>query len=59
MFDLNLSIQQAEMLYLFLRLPGAAAHALEQQKYGWRYYPFFANGLELNNYPDGKMPDSF
>ncbi|MGR6034423.1 MAG: citryl-CoA lyase [Candidatus Nitrosoglobus sp.] len=51
MVDLNFSIQQGEMLYLFLRLPGAAAHALEQQKYGWRRYPLFADSLELNNHP--------
>ena len=31
-FDLGLVPEQAEMLYLLLRLPGAAAHALEQRK---------------------------
>ncbi|ADE14553.1 conserved hypothetical protein [Nitrosococcus halophilus Nc 4] len=51
MIDLDFSIQQGEMLYLLLRLPGAAAHALEQQEYGWRRYPFFANGLKLSTEP--------
>ncbi|BAW80310.1 citrate synthase [Candidatus Nitrosoglobus terrae] len=49
MIDLGFSIPQGEMLYLLLRLPGAAVHALEQEKYGWRRYPFFAAGLELEN----------
>ena len=34
--DLELSPQQGEMLYLLLRLPGAAVHSLEQQEFGWR-----------------------
>ncbi len=51
MVDLELTDQQGEMLYLFLRLPGAVAHALEQQGYGWRRYPFFADGLILENDP--------
>lgn len=46
--DLEFSPQQAEMIYLILRLPGAAVHALEQEKLGWRKYPFFANGFKLN-----------
>lgn len=44
--DLHLSSEQAEMLYLILRLPGAAVHAMEQKRYGWRRYPFYAEGLE-------------
>lgn len=44
---LGLAPDQAEMLYLMLRLPGAAAHALEQKAFGWRHYPFFKDGLEL------------
>ena len=32
-----------------LRLPGAAAHALEQQRQGFRQFPFFA--LDLQNDP--------
>ena len=51
LIDLAFSPEQGEMLYLLLRLPGAAAHALEQQEYGWRCYPFFAKGLELKNDP--------
>ena len=46
--DLDFSPEQAEMLYLLLRLPGAAVHALEQEKLGWRKYPFFADGFKLN-----------
>ena len=46
--DLDFSPDQAEMIYLILRLPGAAVHALEQEKLGWRKYPFFANGFKLN-----------
>lgn len=44
--DLGLTPDQAEMLYLVLRLPGAAVHALEQKEYGWRKYPFFRNNLK-------------
>ena len=49
--DLDFAPEQAEIIYLFLRLPGAAAHALEQEKLGFRRYPFFANGLTLINDP--------
>ena len=49
--DLGLGTRQGEMLYLLLRLPGAAVHALEQEHYGWRRYPFFADGLHLVNDP--------
>jgi citrate synthase len=49
--DLQFDGQQAELLYLLLRLPGAAAHALEQHRRGWRDYPFHANGLVLTNDP--------
>lgn len=44
--DLGCTPPQGEMLYLLLRLPGAAAHALEQEEYGWRRYPFFGSSLE-------------
>lgn len=54
MVDLGFETQEAEMLYLLLRLPGAAVHALEQQEYGWRRYPFFANGLVLEDDPGPK-----
>jgi citrate synthase len=51
LIDLGFSPRQGEMLYLLLRLPGAAAHALEQMDQGWRRYPFFANGLVLVDDP--------
>jgi citrate synthase len=50
--DLDMDRDQAEMLFLMLRLPGAAAHALEQREYGVAKYPFFANGLTLLENPD-------
>lgn len=50
--DLEMSPAQAEMLYLFLRLPGAAVHALEQRQSGWRKYPFFADDVEIINEPE-------
>lgn len=49
--DLGLSTKQAEMLYLFLRLPGAAVHALEQEEYGWRRFPFFSDAVHLIDDP--------
>lgn len=39
--DLSFSAVQAEMIHLLLRLPGAAAHALEQQEYGHKKFPFY------------------
>ena len=44
--DLGFAPEQGEMLYLLLRLPGAAAHALEQKEYGHKKFPFFALELE-------------
>lgn len=44
--DLGFNEAQAEILYLMLRLPGAAAHSLEQESNGWRKYPFFGNALK-------------
>ncbi len=49
--DLELKPEQGEMLYLLLRLPGAAAHAMEQRVFGWLSYPFWRDGLELTNDP--------
>jgi len=46
-FDLGFEPEQAEMLFLLLRLPGAAVHALEQEKLGWRKYPFFSKGFKV------------
>jgi citrate synthase len=44
--DLDLLPEQGEMLFLLLRLPGAAAHALEQRESGHKRFPFYA--LELD-----------
>lgn len=53
--ELQLNPDQAEMLFLLLRLPGAAVHALEQEQLGWRRYPFFSDGLKLQEYhPTGE-----
>jgi citrate synthase len=50
-FDLEFTAQQAEMLFLLFRLPGAAVHALEQQDKGWRKFPFVGNMIHLDNDP--------
>jgi citrate synthase len=47
--DLGFDADQGEMLFLLLRLPGAAAHALEQKGLGYRKFPFFK--VELENDP--------
>lgn len=52
MADLDLTPEQGEMLYLLLRLPGAAAHALEQKQISHRNFPFFA--LELADQTGGE-----
>jgi citrate synthase len=51
MFDLGLSAKQAEMLFLILRLPGAAIHALEQEQLGWKKFPFFGQNTILTDDP--------
>jgi citrate synthase len=38
--DLGFTAEQGEMLHLLLRLPGAAAHAVEQRQYGYKKFPF-------------------
>lgn len=48
--DIGFTPAEAEMLTLLLRLPGAAAHALEQGQRGYRQFPFF--DIELENDPD-------
>lgn len=48
--DLGFTAEQGEMLHLLLRLPGAAAHALEQRRYGHKKFPFFALEAEA---PEG------
>jgi len=57
LFALGFEPEQAEILFLLLRLPGAAAHALEQEKMGWSRYPFFSDGLTLTNDP-GPVADN-
>lgn len=52
--DIGFDCEQAEMLYLFMRLPGAAAHSLEQKKLGWKKYPFFGPDLKITNDPGEK-----
>ncbi|MES2016363.1 MAG: citryl-CoA lyase [Pseudomonadota bacterium] len=49
LLDLGFDPAAGEMLTLMLRLPGAAAHALEQQRLGFRQFPFFS--LDLGNDP--------
>lgn len=44
--DLGFTAQQGEMLFLLLRLPGAAAHALEQGQAGFRNFPFYTVEVE-------------
>lgn len=56
--DIGLSAEQGEYLYLILRLPGAAAHALEQSTLGWRRFPFFREGLALSNDPGPATPEA-
>lgn len=51
--DLGLTPPAGEMLTLMLRLPGAAAHALEQAQAGFKQFPFFP--LDLQNDPGPSM----
>ncbi|MET0595337.1 MAG: citryl-CoA lyase [Polyangiaceae bacterium] len=46
--DLGFSPEGGEMLFLLLRLPGAAAHALEQAGFGHKRFPWFEIDLEAN-----------
>jgi citrate synthase len=41
LYELGFTPPQGEMLFLLLRLPGAAAHALEQGDAGFRQFPFY------------------
>ncbi len=43
--DLQLNAEQAELLFLLLRLPGAAAHAYEQRILGITEFPFWPQGI--------------
>ncbi len=58
MHDLELSREQGEMLYLLSRLPGIAAHALEQRQQGWDQFPFYPEGLDIAT-PSQKQADAF
>jgi len=51
LYDLGFNDHQATMLYLILRLPGAAVHAIEQRGMGWKKFPFYADNIELLNDP--------
>jgi citrate synthase len=53
--DLGMSPEAGEMLFLLLRLPGAAAHALEQGRLGHKRFPFYE--LELEGANDGDEDD--
>lgn len=46
-YDLGFDKDGAELLYLLLRLPGAAAHAREQRDIGVKRFPFFREAVEL------------
>lgn len=46
--DLGMNADQAAMLYLIVRLPGAAVHALEQGEMGWKKFPFYGPAVELS-----------
>lgn len=49
--DLEIEAEAAEMLHLLLRLPGAAAHTLEQRQRGWQDFPFYGDRLIVTNDP--------
>lgn len=43
--DLDMDAEQSEMLFLWLRLLGAGAHAIEQRRLGWQRFPFYTEGI--------------
>lgn len=49
--DLGFTPEQGEMMHLLLRLPGAAAHALEQRQRGYKNFPFGTIVLEKESEP--------
>lgn len=53
--DMSFTPEQGEMLHLLLRLPGAAAHALEQHALGYKKFPFGTVELETE-IPRGAIP---
>lgn len=50
-YDLGFDEKVTAYLYLILRLPGSAAHAIEQQAFGWKKFPFFAENIVLKDDP--------
>jgi citrate synthase len=54
--DLGCTPEQGEMLFLLLRLPGAAVHALEQKGTGYKTFPFFQ--IQLENDPGPADPNT-
>lgn len=48
--DIGFTPTEGEMLFLLLRLPGAAAHALEQEAGGFKQFPFYP--IELTDDPE-------
>jgi citrate synthase len=44
--DLGMRPEEGEMVFLLLRLPGAAAHSLEQRESGHKKFPFYELELE-------------
>jgi citrate synthase len=46
--DLGFPPEQAEMLHLLLRLPGAAVHAMEQWGFGHKKFPFYEIEFETS-----------
>lgn len=50
--DLGLTPEQGEALHLILRLPGAAAHAIEQRAHGYKKFPFGEVVLERSPRPE-------
>ncbi len=43
--EIGFTPRECEILVLMLRLPGAAAHSLEQQQLGFRQFPYFSLAL--------------
>tara|TARA_R110002095_G_scaffold122063_1_gene106093 strand:+ start:785 stop:1618 length:834 start_codon:yes stop_codon:yes gene_type:complete len=56
--DLGLDKDQGSMLYLMLRLPGAAVHALEQKHMGWKKFPYYGAAIELADDPGPFQPSA-
>ncbi|MBW4934809.1 citryl-CoA lyase [Marinobacter sp. F4206] len=48
LIDLGMDADQGSMLYLMLRLPGAATHAVEQKHMGWKKFPYYGPAIELD-----------